>query len=320
MGAKNIKKVVVIGGGTMGQGIAQNFAEAGLAVQLVGRDIERLNSSLNQIDVNLKQFEQYGLLKEKQSAIKSRISLILMNDLWKTVEDSDFVVETVSENLELKRQLFQQLDSCRDEVIIGSNTSSFPIATLAEGCKTASRIIGVHYYNPAHIMPLVEIHYGPQTSEKVIATTKQLMLRVGKKPIIVKKDIPGLIGTRLQLAQAREIEQLLERDVASPEDIDTAAKASYGFRYACIGNIETYDMVGLDVMYAVEKNIYKLLSNAPGPSSLLEEKVKKGELGVKAGRGWFDYSGKSKREILDDQNRRLLKQLALFKSLEKGSD
>jgi len=166
-------------------------------------------------------------------------------------------------------------------------------------------------------MPLVEIHFSPQTSPEVIATTKAFMNRVGKKPIIVEKDIPGLIGSRIQVAMAREIEALISEGVASPEDIDMAAKASYGFRHACIGNIEAYDMIGLDTLLVVEKRLLKEISNSREPASILTEKVKRGELGVKSGRGWFDYAGKSKEEVLESHNRRLLKQLALFRSLDE---
>lgn len=318
MEAENIKTVVVVGGGTMGQGIVQSFAQAGLSVRVVDLNREQLDRCLAQVDANLGLFQEFGLLGEEPSSIKSRIHPVLTKDLAKAVQDCDFVVETVPESLELKKQLFAQLDLlCRNEVILSSNTSSFTVSAMGEGCRSADRIIGLHYFNPAHLMPLVEIHYGPQTREEVIAITKALMLRVGKKPVIAKKEIPGFIVNRIQAAMAREIEYLIAESVASPEDIDMAAKASYGFRHACIGNIEAYDMVGLDTMLAAEKQIYRELSNSTEPSPILVEKVNKGEWGVKSGKGWFDYTGKSKEEILEDQNRRLLKQLVLFKSLER---
>jgi len=317
MEAQNIKTVMVIGAGIMGQGIIQSFAQAGLSVRVVDVGKEVLDRCMVQVDANLRLFQEFGLLEEEPSSIKARIHPVLTDDLAREAERCDFVLETVPENLDLKKKIFAQLDSCHPEVIISSNTSSCTVASLTEGCRTPNRMIGLHYFNPAHIMPLVEIHYSPWTSTETIATTKALMVRVGKKPIIVKKDIPGLIGSRIQVAMAREIESLLAQDVASPEDIDTVAKASYGFRHACIGNLEAYDMVGLDTMEAVERRIYKELSNATDPTPILVEKVQRGELGVKSGQGWFDYTGKSKEKVLDSQNRRLLKQLALFKSFEK---
>ena len=153
---------------------------------------------------------------------------------------------------------------------------------------------------------------------EVIAITKALMLKVGKKPILVRKELPGFIVNRIQAAVTREISYLINESVASPEDIDMAAKACYGLRWACIGSIEAMDMVGLDVVLGASRQIFKTLNNSTEPSPILAEKVTRGELGIKSGRGWFDYKGKSTAEILDDQNRRLLGQLALFKSLDKG--
>ena len=184
MNVENIETVAVVGGGTMGQGIAQSFAQAGLSVCLIDLDKERLDGSLAQIEANLRLFQEFGLLQEDPSSVKSRIKPVLSEDLVKTVQGCDFVVETVPENLELKRQLFAQMDSCPDEVILSSNTGSLPVSSISEGCRTKGRIIGLHYFNPAHIMPLVEIHYSADTKEEVIAATKALMVRVGKKPVM----------------------------------------------------------------------------------------------------------------------------------------
>ena len=316
MKAENIKTVLVIGSGIMGPGIAQNFAESRLSVQLTYRNKERLEQSLSQIEANLRLFEEFGLLKEDISSIKSRIHPITIQGLADALERCDFVVETIPEDLQLKKELFARLDSCRDEVILSTNTGSFTISDIAEECRTASRIIGLHYFNPAHIMPLVEIHYGPQTQEEIIATTKALMLRVGKIPIIIRKEIPGFVVNRLQAAVGREIDYLLDNSVVSPEEIDIAAKACYGFRWSCIGSIESWDMVGLDLVSAGSGILYKSLSNSTEPSRTVAEKVQKGKLGIKSGQGMYDYTGKSKGEILEEKNRRLLKQLALFRSLE----
>jgi len=316
--ADRIKTVAVFGGGNIGNGIVQSFAQAGLSVRVVDLDKEKLDHCLSQVDANLKLFQEVGLLEEGAFSVKSRIEPILTKDSAKAIEYCDFVVETIPENLELKKQLFAQLDSCDDEVILSSNTSSFTITAITEGCRTASRMIGLHYFNPAHIMPLVEIHYGPQTKDEVIDMTKALMLRVGKKPILVRKSIPGLVVNRIQAAIAREIDYLVAEQVVSPEDVDIATKSSYGFRFANIGNHEFYDTAGFDLIHLVCRRLYKELSNATAPSAMWEEKVRKGELGMKTGRGWYDWAGKSAIEFMDKQNRRLLKQLALFKELEKG--
>lgn len=319
MNVDSIQTTAVIGTGIMGQGIIQSFAEAGLKVRVVDIDREKLDFCMNQVMNNLRQFKSYDLLKEDPETIHNRIEGFLLDDLDNAIAGAQIVVETVPEKLEIKRDIFARLDNCPPDTILCSNTSSFPVGELAQECKSKRRIIGTHFFNPAHIMPLVEIHYSSQTDGEVIATTKAFLERTGKKAVIVKKDIPGLLGTRLQLSMAREIEALLEQDVASPEDIDIACKASYGFRYACIGNLEAYDMVGLETMVAVENRIFKDLSNAAGPSRQLTTKVDKGDLGLKTGRGWFDYSGRKIEDVLEDQNRRLLRQLATFRDLDKPS-
>lgn len=314
---QGIKSVMVIGAGIMGQGIIQSFAQMGLSVQAVDISEEALSRSLIQIDNNLKLFKEYNLLEEDINVIKARITPVLNEKIAEKIEDCDYVVETVPENLKIKKKIFAQLDLCHPGIILSSNTSSYPVASIVEGCRTADRMIGIHFYNPAHIMPLVEIHYSPWTSKQTIITTKKFMEKINKKPVVVKKDIPGLIGTRIQLAMAREIELLIAQNVASPEDIDTVAKGSYGFRHACIGNLEAYDMVGLDTMVAVEREIFRELSNAVEPTKMLIKKVKEGELGVKSGRGWFNYRNITTDKVLESQNRRLIEQLMIARKIER---
>ncbi len=317
MKAKDIKTVVVIGGGTMGQGIVQSFAQAGKSVKVLSRRRETLDKCLQQIDANLKLFAEFQLLDETPEAIRSRITSMPMDELSEAIRGCHYIVETIPEVLTDKKELFGKLDSCDPDVILASNTGSITITTLTEDMKTAYRVIGTHYLNPAHIMPLVEIHMGKHTSDKVIETTRDLILQVGKKPILVNKEIPGFIINRIQWAMGREILYLLDEGVVSPEDLDLASKASYGLRHACIGNMEAFDMVGLDTALAVGNRIFKHLSNSTEPSPILAQKVQRGELGIKSGRGWFDYTGRSREKILEDQNRRLLKQLCLFKEIDR---
>jgi 3-hydroxybutyryl-CoA dehydrogenase len=185
---------------------------------------------------------------------------------------------------------------------------------LTQDMKTAYRVVGTHYFNPAHIMPLVEIHRGENTSDNVIEITRDLMLQVGKKPILVRKEIPGFIVNRIQGAIFREISYLMDEGVATPGDIDMAAKAMYGFRLSCVGPMEADDMIGLDTSARVSANLFKTLSNRTEPSATLLDKVKRGELGIKTGSGWYNYGGKTRTQVLDEINRRLLKQLVLFKA------
>lgn len=320
MKAKDVEKVVVVGAGTMGEGIAQNFAQVGLSVRVVARHKETLDRCLDQIEANLELFKEFGLLQEEPYSIKSRIEPFLAQHLAEATKDCDFVVESVPEILEVKKDLISRLDSLPQDVIIGSNTSSFTISSLSEGLHTSGRVIGLHYFNPAHIIPLVEIHRGQNTEDEVVEVTRGLMLSVGKKPVLVRKEVPGFIVNRITGAMQREVQYLIDEGIVTPEDLDTAIKASYGFRLACLGPMEAEDMIGLDTSARVSAQIFKVLSNATEPSPALIEKVNKGELGIKSGKGWYDYTGKSRAQIMEERNRKLLKQLVLFNAHEKEGD
>jgi len=313
-----IKQIVVIGAGNMGEGIVQSFAQAGKSVKVLARTKETLDKCRQQIDTNLKLFAEFQLLEESPEVIKSRITYMPMAALVEAIKGCQFIVETIPEVLAEKKELFGKLDGCDTDVILASNTSSITITTLTDGMKTAYRVVGTHYFNPAHIMPLVEIHRGKYTSDKVIQTTRDLMLQVGKKPILVGKEIPGFIVNRIQGALFREISYLLDEGVATPEDIDMAAKAMYGFRLSCVGPMEADDMIGLDTSARVSANLFKTLSNRTEPSAALLDKVSRGELGIKTGSGWYNYRGKTRAQVLDEINRRLLRQLVLFKARNKS--
>ena len=320
MNAEEIKRVLVIGAGTMGEGIAQDFAQAGLTVLLADIYDEALDRCRRQIKANLNLLQSFHLLSEDPRAVESRIEFRLIKDLSEVMafkEAVDFVVEAVPEDLTLKRSLFAHLDGFRKDLILGSNTSSYTITSLSEGMRTAARVVGIHYLYPAHIIPLVEIHGGEKTAEESISIARELMIRVGKKPIIVRKEVPGFIVNRIQAAYNREVMHLLKEGVATAEDIDAAAKAGFGFRLACLGPLEIHDLNGLDVVLKAGGRTRQSICNDREPSPLLVEKVEKGELGVKAGKGWHDYHGRTREEVLDQANRKLLQQLVLFRALDK---
>ncbi len=316
MKLEDIQGIGVIGSGIMGIGVAQGFAEAGIPVLLVDRSQEILEAGMKQIEGNLGLFQEFGLLNEDPDVIKSRITPSVTDDFGEIADRCSFVVEAIPEILELKREWFGKLDDIDKEVIFASNTSSFTVSAISDGIQKADRIVGLHYFNPAHIIPAVEIHRGKQTSEETVQLTKELMLKIGKKPVLVRKEVPGFIINRITGAMEREIDYLLDEGVVTPEDLDTAIRASYGFRLANLGPMEAEDMIGLDTSERVSANIFKVLSNRTEPSPSITEKVKKGELGIKSGKGWYDYSGQTSEEIASRINTRLLKQLAHFRSLD----
>lgn len=310
---EKVQTVAVIGFGTMGTGIVQSFAEAGLTVRAVDQTAEALDKGRAQLAASLAFFQAEGLIDDA-GAVLDRVSTFVFDDLDKATEGADLVVETVPEVLDIKTAVFAALDDLPPEVIIGSNTSSFTVSQMTEGMKTAERVVGLHYFNPAHLIPAVEIHHGSRTDPAAIDSLVEIMRRIGKMPVRVRKEIPGFIINRLTGALEREVDNLLDSGVVTPEDLDDAVNASFGFRLACIGPMEAEDFIGLDTAWRVSNNVYKGLSNATEASPELGEKVARGELGVKSGKGWYDYSGQTQDQIFARRDRKLIRQLAVWRA------
>lgn len=312
------EKILVVGTGTMGEGIAQAFAQNGFAVRLVARREEPLTRALEQIPQNIKQFIEFELIKESVEEVMARIEGMVTTDMVRATEGCSYVVETIREILDDKRALIAAVQAAAPDLVIGSNTGSMTVDSLAEGMPRPENIIGIHYFNPAHIIPLVEVHRGSRTSDTAYELTQRMMEASGKKTVLVRKELPGFIVNRVMGAITREIHFILDEGICTPEDLNTAIKSSTGFRFACLGPMEVDDMIGLDICATVSGRVFPGLSNATGPSKLVLEKVEKGELGIKTGKGWFDYSGRTRAEVLEEKNRALLPQLKLFMSREQG--
>lgn len=314
----NSSIVVVIGFGTMGQGIAQNFAENRMTVRVVDRNEDAFALGRKQLLANLSIAQSHDLLTEEPIDIVDRIKGFTWNELNNATDGCSLVIETVPEILEAKKEVFAALDTLPIDVLIGSNTSSFTVSQMTDEMTTASRVVGVHYFNPAHIIPAVEIHHGDKTAADSIDKIVSIMHGVGKVPVRVRKEIPGFIINRLTGALEREIDLLLDEGIVSPHDLDAAVKASLGFRLACIGPMEAEDFIGLDTAYRVSNNVYKGLSNATRASDELGEKVERGELGVKAGKGWYDYTNIPLAQIFAKRDQKLLSQLALYRAAKQN--
>ena len=285
------EKVTVLGAGTMGHGIAQLYAQAGYDVYMYDIKDEFLENAMTQISSNLDMLIQENSITaaDKENTLK-RIST--STDLKEAVSGSRFVTEAVSENLTIKFDLFKQLEEVIDnDTIIASNTSTFSIQQLSEGVQKRDRLIITHFFNPAHLVPLVEVVKGPETSQDIIDRTVEVLNNIGKKPVVLKKDIPGLIANRLQAALVREAFYLLDNGIADAEDIDLAITAGPGFRWAFIGPLETADFGGLDIWKSVVENLAPVLSKEEKIPSFVEDKVQSGNLGTKTGNGLFTYSG-----------------------------
>jgi 3-hydroxybutyryl-CoA dehydrogenase len=305
-----IKHVAVIGSGVMGHGIAQLYALAGFSVSLYDLQEELLHKAKASVEQSLDLLEKEGVITEqdKSSALER---IVLTTDLQQAVAEADVITEAVPEVIELKWQLFAQLEQfAKPEAIIASNTSTFSIARLIEKAKLPHRFIITHFFNPAQLVPLVEIVRHEQTAEEVVTATVKLMERIGKAPVLLKKDVPGFIANRLQTALMREAFHLLEEGVASAEDIDTVMKAGIGFRWAFVGPIETADFGGLDTWQRVMDNLAPELDQSAAAPQIISEHVNKGELGTKSGAGIYSYEHVSVADRLharDEQFIRLTK-------------
>ncbi|UCB47674.1 MAG: 3-hydroxyacyl-CoA dehydrogenase family protein [Deltaproteobacteria bacterium] len=282
-----IKKVGVLGAGAMGNGIAQLAAQIGCDV--VMRDIEGafVERGMKSIDKFLSKSVEKGKLEAKdKDTIMGRIKGTTdMTDL----KDVDFLVEAVLEDLDLKKKVFKELDElCRPEIVLSSNTSSMSITEIAAATSRPDKICGMHFFNPAPLMRLVEIIRGYYTSDETVATATELAKKMGKVTVEVKKDSPGFIVNRIMTPHFLEAIKMLEEGIASAEDIDTAVKN--GLNYP-MGPFELMDLTGIDIAYHVTEYFHKELNQelkwiAP---TLMKSMIKAGKLGRKTGAGWYDY-------------------------------
>jgi 3-hydroxybutyryl-CoA dehydrogenase len=286
---KDVKQIAVVGAGLMGHGIAQAFAQKDYSVTLYDLNRSILERALSQIQSNLETFVEVGLeMRERVEKVLSNIRISV--DLQEALKETQFVIEAAPEDLMLKMNLFEELDRhCFEDAILASNTSTLPISEIGKKVKRKERLVITHWFNPPHIIPAVEVVRGETTSEEVFQTSYQLMEKIGKKPIKVLKEIPGFLINRIQTAMFREILSLLEEGVARPEDIDAGVKGSFGLRLAVVGPLATMDMGGLDLLYKGMKYLYPFLDRSTGVQKVLEERVKQGELGLKTGKGFFQY-------------------------------
>jgi 3-hydroxybutyryl-CoA dehydrogenase len=297
MQVDDIQKISVVGAGLMGHGIAQEFALAGYAVQLHDCAAERLEQARQNIAANLQMLVSEGLATQEQAeSAPGRIQTD--TSLATTVAEADLVVEAVSENLAIKQEVFAELDRlCLQRTILASNTSSFMPSKLAAATQRPDRVLVTHYFNPAYLLPLVEVVRGEATSEETTTTILQLLRRVGKLPVLVKKEVPGFIGNRLQTAFIREALHLVAEDIATPEDIDAVVKNSFGRRLGVVGVFEAFDLAGWDIIRAMMEQILPDVASEQEIPLLLTEKVARGEFGVKTGRGFYEWDMDSASEL-----------------------
>lgn len=290
-----IQSLAVVGAGAMGSGIAALFAAKGRTVVLIDPVPGALERAADVIDRQLGVYAP-GAVAETRRRIRMDTGL-------EAACSCDLVIEAVPEKLELKRDIFARLDTlCRPETIFATNTSGLSINAIAEAVTRRERFVGTHFFTPADVIPLVEVvrndHTAAATVERVMAALRD----VGKRPVLVNRDIPGFIANRIQHALAREAISLLEKGIASAEDIDEVVKWSLGIRLALTGPLEQRDMNGLDIHHAIATYLYADLENRTTPSALLTDKVATGQLGAKSGQGFYAWPAERREQVLRDKS------------------
>jgi 3-hydroxybutyryl-CoA dehydrogenase len=305
--AESVKRILVVGSGLMGSSIAQVFATAGLEVRLVDVEEKALARAMGLIEAGLCTLAESDMLAEANIPdIVSRVTT--STDLSRSVEGVDFVVEATPEIPELKEGIFSQLGGLLPrETVIASNTSALDIFRLAD-IGAPERLVIAHFFAPAYIVPLVEIVPGPKTSQETVSLAVGLMTRVGKSPVTMKRFGPGFIVNRLQKAIGEAALEMIEEGLAEPEEIDRAVKYSLGVRLPVVGVVQTFDFQGLDMLLLTMRNYGNVIA-------FVEDKVSKGDLGVKTSRGIYDYQGRSEIEILRKRDALYLKMLKHLKAI-----
>lgn len=274
----------------MGPGMAATFARHGFTTRLFDIKPEQIEKAKGTIDFVYKTLIGGGFMAEVDAeAGKGRLTMT--TDLAEAVRDADFVVETVPEKLEIKLDVFRQLESLvRPDTVLASNTSGIPITKLGEAVQTPGRVVGMHWSNPPHIIPMIEVIGGEQTAPETVATIRDLIRGLGLLPVVVKKDVPGFVENRVLYALLREAVDLVERGVIDAEDLDTCVSWGIGYKLAVIGPMALLDMAGLDIYRSVSSFLNADLADRKDVSPLVEAKIAAGTYGIKSGAGIYGYT------------------------------
>ena len=301
-----MKNVVIVGTGTMAAGIAAGFISQSVPITILGRNKEKSTACLKKAILLSKKIGISGA-----NADKDDIELEVSQNhgelsSWQNWDQSQWIIETVAEDMPLKREVFKQLDKkVPTHIPIGSNSSGFPISKIADGLKTANRMLGAHYFMPAEVVPLVEIVLGEKTDIRYAENICNLYRQIQKKPVLVKRDIPGFLANRIQHALMREALSLVEAGIATPEDIDDAVRYSFGFRYAAVGPMTQKEISGWDGMANAAREIYPSLSNITVLPSKLEKLMQTGKTGMKAGEGFRKWTPEEIEKTTEAYSKRL---------------
>jgi 3-hydroxybutyryl-CoA dehydrogenase len=287
-----IEKIFVVGSGLMGGGIAQVCAQFGIQVSINDVNQEILNRALKNISWSLGKFIEKGKVKEKLETIMGRIKI---GTDFTAAAQADLAIEAVFEKLDLKQEIFRKLDEvCRPEAVLASNTSAIPITEIATVTKRPEKVLGLHFFSPVPMMDAVEVIKGALTTDETVSIGREFVLKIGKEPILVNRDVAGFLINRINYPSAIEAMHMVEEGVGTVEDIDKGLRLASGRR---MGIFETGDMVGLDVTYNAMLSMYHETGDPRWfPPMILRRKITAGHLGRKTGRGWYEYNPDGSRK------------------------
>ena len=303
MTTEHIKKIGIVGAGTMGAGVAEIFAQFGYTVILYNRSKAGMQRALERIRSNVAPIET------ETDAAGAKI--YTTHDLAELAQ-VDLISESIAENLEVKQDIFRKLDEiCDAKTLFTTNTSGLSISQIATAVSHPERFAGMHYFNPPQIVPAMEIIKGKETSDATCEVLMDLAKQMQKQPILVQKDVPGFVASRLQFAVVREALHLVEEGIASPADIDAVMKHGLGLRWALLGPLEIADLGGLDIFNTVGSYVAKSMSNATDSPKVLQDLVAAGKLGAKTGSGFYDYPPGKASALIAERDEKLLEILKL---------
>ena len=306
---KTIRNILICGAGLMGKNIALVFAsQKDLAITLYDINDTEVHSAIRN---NCRQLVERRLITAFD--LEERLSRIsFTQDLdCEAIADADFVIEAVYEDMALKQQTFASLEArCRTDAIFCTNSSVMSPSEISAKLSHRSRFAGTHFWNPGHLIPLVEVIKSDATSNETASTIMDILRAVGKKPVLCRKDVPGFIANRMQHALWREAIYIVEQGIADAETVDEAVRYSFGLRLPRLAPMENADMVGLDLTYNIHEYIFKNLCNDTEPSKLLVKLRSEGKLGFKSGEGFMNWSEEEKQKSSEGLNRYLVNMLA----------
>jgi 3-hydroxybutyryl-CoA dehydrogenase len=300
-----ISETGIVGTGLMGSGIAAVFAAGGTRVQIYDSNTSRLQNCRVQIERIAEELSANGLLDTSPNHVVQRVAVAQqLNDL----QTCQLIMEAIPEDLELKHQLYRQLErEVPRGTILASNTSGLMPSRLIQNMEYPERFLVAHFWNPPHAIPLVEVVPSDKTGPGTIETVLTFLRRVGAEPVLISKELPGFIGNRLQYAVLREALAIVRSGAATPEAVDLVMKASLGRRYATVGPIETADLGGLDTFLSIASHLMPELAKDEEILDLIQERVKAGKVGLRSGEGFYSWPEERANQVLARRNQDLLR-------------